>query len=111
MRITAAVALLMTVLVGASLVVAQGGWLATGYAIGVAILVVVLLLREVVSWLPPPAPARPLYRLASRRRVEAPTRPAVLVEWEAALIAARIDGWAAKTIGARLAPLVDTHLR
>ena len=100
------------VLVGASLVSVGDGPAATAYVVGVGASAALLALRAVQSRLPPAAaPARPLLRLVPRRPAEpAPSRPAALAEWEAALIGARLDGWAARTFGARLAPIVTTHL-
>lgn len=98
--------------IGASLASVGGGSAATVYVVGAGASAALLALRAVQSRLPPPtAPVRPLLRLAPPRPADpAPSRPAALVDWEAALIGARLDGWAARTFGARLAPLVATHL-
>ena len=104
-------ALLAAVALGAYLVASERGTVAVGYAVGAAGIVVVLTLRHLEASLSAPDPVRPLLRLQAPRRRPQVARPAALLEWEEALLAAVVHGWAARTIGRRLAPLAQTLLR
>ncbi|MDQ3384600.1 MAG: hypothetical protein M3503_01100 [Actinomycetota bacterium] len=112
MKAAVVAGLLAVVALGAYLVASERGTVAVGYAVGTAGIVVVLTLRQLDQSLSPaPLSARPLLRLRAPRRRSHVARPSALLEWEEALLAAVVHGWAARTIGRRLAPLVETLLR
>ena len=111
MRPAAVAGLLALLAVGVSLVATVGGDVAVGYAIGAAAVVIVLTLRRLEVWLPPPpTPAAPLVRALRRPGAEAP-RPIGLRTWEEDVLAAVTHGWAARALGRRLAPVVGSRLR
>ena len=104
--------LLGAVALGAYLVASGRGTVAVGYAVGAAGVFVVLTLRHLDRSLSPePGTVRPLLRVRAPRRRPQATRPSALLEWEEALLAAVVHGWAARTIGRRLVPLAETLLR
>jgi hypothetical protein len=111
-RPAATAGLLAVVGVGAVLVATEGGDIAVGYAIGAAAVVILLALRRLEVWLPPPpTPAAPLLRVLVRRPRSEASRPPSLLGWEEAVLAALTHGWAARALGRRIAPLVATRLR
>ena len=112
MRPAATAGALAVLGVGVFLVATVGGNVAVGYAVGAAAVVVVVTLQRLEVWLPPPpAPAAPLLRAVLRRPRVAAARPPSLLAWEEAVLAALTHGWAARTLGRRLAPVVGTRLR
>lgn len=111
MRAASGASLLVAVALGGYLVATEGGAVATAYVALLAGTSAVVAVRRLAGTPPPPEQVDPLLRLWPRRGSPPPPRPAALLEWEAAMLAARVQGPFDRSLANRLTPLVEACLR